>query len=159
MHGSESPRADYSSYHCWVFLTWKAKYNEPMGKPSVYTTFEMSALWEANTKGQPVGQTSKLKGSQSINRSVNFVFWLLTAMFLIFIPRKHVNNFVQSFLLNEQDFIKKKKKWDELSAVHPEGPHSNFCVSTSYSVWTKLNCLLTSNNSRFKCLDMSLYQS
>lgn len=120
MHGSESPRADYSSYHCWVFLTWKAKYNEPMGKPSVYTTFEMSALWEANTKGQPVGQTSKLKGSQSINRSVNFVFWLLTAMFLIFIPRKHVKNFVQSFLLNEQDFIKKKNEMSCLLCIQKD---------------------------------------
>lgn len=33
LHGSESPRTDYSSHHCWVFLTWKNEAEWTAGKP------------------------------------------------------------------------------------------------------------------------------
>lgn len=56
LHCSESPRGDYSCYHCWVFLTWQMKYNELMESSFVSMTrfgvLLTNALPEADVKCQ-----------------------------------------------------------------------------------------------------------
>lgn len=86
-------------------------------------------------------------------------------MFLLLYQENMSTTLYQSFLLNEQDFIKtKKQKTPRICVSFSLDIQDSIAVfvlvpGILFDVGTKFSCLLTSNHSRFKCLDTPFYQS
>lgn len=83
-------------------------------------------------------------------------------MFLLLYQENMSTTLYQSFLLNEQDFILKKMPRICVSfSLDIQDSIAVFVLVPGilFDVGTKFSCLLTSNHSRFKCLDTPFYQS